>query len=200
MVVDALKKRFGPCEPIVLSDMKWMKQNSGALRQAFKRMSDKGIVKRYMNGVYYFPDKGRTPSVETVLCRMYVEGDETVYGYYAGYAFGRRLKVTRKKDECPIIVTNKENSRGRYRVVADEKVYLRKPYTDITKDNVETVALLDFIREWELYSDLNEEDTFLRIKKYIKKHCINQEFMMELAVFFPHKVSTMILKYKLMQA
>ena len=85
-------------------------------------------------------------------------------------------------------------------MVADEKVYLRKPYTDITKDNVETVALLDFIREWELYSDLNEEDTFLRIKKYIKKHCINQEFMMELAVFFPHKVSTMILKYKLMQA
>ena len=59
MVVEVLKKQYRPCEPIVLSDMKWLKQSPGALRQAFKRMSDQGIVKRYMNGVYYFPDKGR---------------------------------------------------------------------------------------------------------------------------------------------
>ena len=40
MVVEMLKKQYRPCEPIVLSDMKWLKPNSGALRQAFKRMSD----------------------------------------------------------------------------------------------------------------------------------------------------------------
>ena len=62
-----LKKQYRPCEPIVLSDMKWLKLKPGALRQAFKRMSDKGIVKRYVNGVYYFPDKGKRPSIEDVL-------------------------------------------------------------------------------------------------------------------------------------
>ena len=43
MVAELLKKQYKPCEPIVLSDMKWLKQSPGALRQAFKRMSDKGI-------------------------------------------------------------------------------------------------------------------------------------------------------------
>lgn len=199
MVVETLKKKFGPCEPIVLSDMKWMKLNPGAIRQTFKRMSDKGIVKRYMNGVYYFPDKGRSPSVDAVLDRMYVENGEEVYGYYAGYTFARKLKVTCKKDKCRIIVTNKENSRGRYRTVADEKVYLRKSYADISKDNVEMLALLDFIREWDTYSDLNEEDTFARVKKYVKKHRINTKLLMEKAVCFPSKVSMMILKYQLVQ-
>lgn len=200
MVVDVLKKRFRPCEPIVLNDMKWMKLSSGALRQAFKRLSDKGIVKRYMNGVYYFPDKNKTPSEEDVLNRMYVENREEIYGYYAGCTFGRRLKVTEREDECPVIVTNKENSRGRYREISGGKVYLRKPYTIVTKDNVEILALLDFIREWDMYSELDETDTFTRIRNYIKKQCIDREKMMEQAVCFPHKVSTMILKHRLLKA
>lgn len=197
MVVEMLKKQYRPCEPIVLSDMKWLKLNSGALRQAFKRMSDKGIVNRYMNGVYYFPEKGRKPSVEAVLHRMYIGNDVQIYGYYAGYTYGRKLGVTEMEDSYPIIVTNKENSRGRFRKVSVKKVYLRKPYTDITKDNAEAVALLDFIREWELYSDLEEEETFSYIKKYLKKQSIDKTIFLETAVHFPSKVSAMIVKHKL---
>lgn len=197
MVVEMLKKQYRPCEPIVLSDMKWLKLNSGALRQAFKRMSDKGIVKRYMNGVYYFPDKGKMPSVEDVLSGMYIGNRKKTFGYYAGCAFGRCLGVTDRVDEYPIIVTNKENSRGRYRTVAVRKVYLRKPYTDITKDNVEIVAVLDFMREWELYSDLGEEDTFLAVKDYLKKHGIHKNELLDVAVYFPSRVSAMLVKHKL---
>lgn len=197
MVVEMLKKQYRPCEPIVLSDMKWMKQSSGALRQMFKRMSDKGIVKRYMNGVYYFPDKGKGPSIEDVLNGMYIGNRKKTFGYYAGYAFGKKLGVTDREDEYPIIVTNKENSRGRYRTVAIRKVYLRKPYTYITKDNVETVALLDFIREWDVYSDLDEENTFARIQKYLSERSINKTFFLETAVSFPSKVAAMIVKHKL---
>ena len=197
MVVEVLKKQYRPCEPIVLSDMKWMKQSPGALRQAFKRLSDKGIVKRYMNGVYYFPDKGKMPSIEDVLEGMYIGNRKKTFGYYAGYAFGRRLGVTGKEDEYPIIVTNKENSRGRFRTVAIRKVYLRKPYMCITKDNVEIVAVLDFIREWDVYSDLGEEDTFSVIKKYMDRQNINKTVVMEAAVHFPSKVAAMIVKHKL---
>lgn len=197
MVVETLKKQYRPCEPIVLSDIKWLKLKSGALRQAFKRMSDKGIVKRYMNGVYYFPEKEKVPSIEDVLCRMYIGNREQVYGYYAGYAYGKRLGVTGKEDTFPVIVTNKENSRGRYRLIAIRKVYLKKPYTVITKDNVEVVALLDFIREWDMYSELNEEDTFSVIKNYMNKQSIDKTVFLETAVHFPSKVSAMIVKHKL---
>lgn len=197
MVVETLKKQFRPCEPIVLSDMKWTKLNAGALRQAFKRMSDKGIVKRYMNGVYYFPDKGKMPSMEDVLRKMYIENGQQIYGYYAGYAYGRKLGVTQREDEYPILVTQKENSRGRFRKLPGRKVYLRKPYVDITKDNEEAAALLDFIREWDIYSDLNEEDTFLQIKKYMKKQGIDKTIFLETAVYFPSKVSAYIVKHKL---
>lgn len=197
MVVEMLKKRYRPCEPIVLSDMKWLKLNSGALRQAFKRLSDKGIVKRYMNGVYYFPEKGKKPSIEDVLCRMYIGNRQQIYGYYAGCAYGRRIGVTEREDAYPIIVTNKENSRGRYRSIAIRKVYLRKPYTDITKDNVEVVALLDFIREWDEYSDLNEEETFVHIKNFLNKQEMSKSILVETAVYYPNKVSAMLVKHKL---
>ncbi len=197
MVVEMLKKQYRPCEPIVLSDMKWLKLKPGALRQAFKRMSDKGIVKRYMNGVYYFPEKGKMPSVEDVLAGMYIGNRKKTFGYYAGYSFGRLLGVTDRVDEYPIIVTNKENSRGRYRTVAIRKVYLRKPYTEVTKDNAEIVAVLDFIREWEMYSDIGEEDTFLAVKDYLKKQDIHKNELLDLAVYFPSRVSAMLVKHKL---
>ena len=197
MVVEVLKKQYRPCEPIVLSDMKWLKQSPGALRQAFKRMSDQGIVKRYMNGVYYFPDKGRIPSIEDVISGMYIGNRKKTFGYYSGYSFARVLGVTDREDECPIIVTNKENSRGRYRTVAVRKVYLKKTYITITKDNVDIAAVLDFIREWDMYSELNETDTFEKIKDYMKKQGIGKKELLDVAVYFPSRVSAMLVKHKL---
>lgn len=197
MVVESLRKQYKPCEPIVLSDIKWLKLNSGALRQAFKRMADKGVVKRYMNGVYYFPDKGKIPAIEDVISGMYIGNRRKTFGYYGGYAFGRVLGVTEREDECPIIVTNKEMSRGRYRKIVSKIIYLKKPYTDITQDNVDLMAVLDFMREWDVYSDLGEEDTFTHIKEYLIEHNINKGTLLELAVYFPSKVSAMLVKHKL---
>lgn len=197
MVVEMLRKQYRPCEPIVLSDIKWLKLNSGALRQAFKRMSDKGILNRYMNGVYYFPEKDKKPSVEEVLSKMYLGDGEEIYGYYAGCTYGKKLGVTEREDKYPILVTNKENSRGRLRPIAVRNVYLRKPYTKITKDNVEEMELLDFIREWEMYSDLSEEETFSKIKDYFKAQNISKKVFLETAVHFPSKVSALIVKHKL---
>lgn len=197
MVVEMLKKQYRPCEPIVLSDMKWLKQSPGAIRQMFKRMSDKGIVKRYMNGVYYFPDKGKIPTVDEVVKELYIGNMKKRFGYYSGCVFGRQLGVTHREDEYPVIVTNKENSRGRYRTIANRKVYLRKSYIQITRDNVETVAILDFIREWEAYSDLGESDTFLKVREYLKEQNISKKELMDVAVYFPSKVSAVLVKHKL---
>ena len=197
MVAELLRKQYKPCEPIVLSDMKWLKQSPGAIRQAFKRMSDQGIVKRYMNGVYYFPDRGRIPSVDDVVKGMYIGNRKKTFGYYGGFFLGRQLEVTNKEDTYPIIVTNKENSRGRYRTVASKKVYLRKSYIPITKDNVGIVAILDFIREWEEYSELEEMDTFKKVKEYLKEQRISKDELLNVAVYFPSKVSAMLVKHKL---
>ena len=197
MVVEMLKKQYRPCEPIVLSDMKWLKQSPGALRQAFKRMSDKGIVKRYMNGVYYFPDKGKMPTVDEVVKGLYIGNRKKTFGYYAGFVLGRQLEVTEREDKYPLIITNKENSRGRYRTIANRKVYLRKPYLQITRDNVNTVAILDFIREWELYSDLEESDTFIKVREYLKKQNISKKELLDVAVYFPSKVSAVLVRHKL---
>ena len=197
MVVEMLKKQYRPCEPIVLSDMKWLKQSPGALRQAFKRMSDKGIVKRYMNGVYYFPDKGKMPTVDEVVTGLYIGNRKKTFGYYAGFVLGRQLEVTEREDKYPLIITNKENSRGRYRTIANKKVYLRKPYIQITRDNVNAVAVLDFIREWEMYSDLEESDTFVKVREYLKKQNISKKELLDVAVYFPSKVSAVLVKHKL---
>lgn len=197
VVVEMLKKRYGPCEPIVLSDIKWMKLSSGALRQMFKRMSDKGILQRYMNGVYYFPENGKKMMAEAVIEGMYIANRKERYGYFAGFSYGRRIGVTDREDEYPIIVTNKETSRGRFRMVSKKRVYLKKPYAYITKGNVEEMALLDFIREWDAYSDLNEEDTFSHIKSFMKEKNIDKRIFIEAAAWYPNRVSALLLKHKL---
>ena len=197
MVVEMLKQQYRPCEPIVLSDMKWLQQSPGALRQMFKRMSDKGIVKRYMNGVYYFPEKGKMPTIDDVVYGMYIGNRKKIFGYYSGYETAGRLGVTDRTDDIPIIVTNKETSRGRYRTIANRKVYLKKTYVTITKENVAVVEVLDFIREWDVYSDLSEADTFEKVKDYIKKQGITKKDLLAAAVYFPGKVSLLLVKYKM---
>lgn len=196
-MIEALKKRYAPCEPIVLRDTKWMGLSETAKRQMFKRLSDKGVLKRYMSGVYYFPAKERTISNEAVLKKMYICNGIEYYGYQAGYYLAKQIGVTKREDKYLYIVTNMETSRGRFRVLKDRKVYLRKPYLRIQKENAEAAALLDFIREWKRYSDVSEEETFSLINKYVKQKRIDRQQLLELAPYYPDKVSAMLLKYKL---
>lgn len=199
MVAELLRQKYRPCEPIVLSDVQKMQLSSGSLRQTFKRLADKGVLKRYMNGVYYLPQNGTKPSEEAVLSKMYLENKKEIYGYAAGRTYGKKLGVTKRDDTYPIVVTNKENSRGRFRMMLSTKVYLRKPYTHITKDNAEALALLDFIREWEMYSDLSEEETFEHIREYIKLKKISRGVLAENAAHYPGKVFTLLVKHKLVR-
>ena len=67
----------------------------------------------------------------------------------------------------------------------------------ITKENVAVVEVLDFIREWDVYSDLSEADTFEKVKDYIKKQGITKKDLLDAAVYFPGKVSLLLVKYKM---
>ncbi len=197
MVVDMLKKRFAPCEPIVLNDMKWLHMSSGALRQMFKRMSDKGILNRYMNGVYYFPAKDKKMLAETVINRMYITNGKEFYGFVTGLAYARQIGVVQVEDEFPVIVTNKENSRGRFRSVPGQKVYLRKPYAKITAENVKEMALLEFIKDWELYSQMSEEETFEKVTEFVEKENIDRKKLLEVVNCYPTRVAALLIKHKM---
>lgn len=197
MEAEVLKERYAPCEPIVLKDTKWLGLSETAKRQMFKRLSDKGILKRYMSGVYYFPEKEKTVSGDAVIQKMYLGDKMECYGYQTGCFLGEKIGVTKRKDRYLCIVTNRENSRGRFRIVGDKKIYIKKPYLELTKSNVDSATILDFIREWEKYSEQSEEETFQKIREYITKKKIDRQQLIKTAAFYPDKVSALLLKHKL---
>jgi hypothetical protein len=65
---------------------------------------------------------------------------------------------------------------------------LRKARTEITKENVKVLQLLDLLKEMEMYCEVEKEEARRIIKKYVKDNKIKKaDFDMYLPLF-PDKV------------
>ncbi len=187
-----ISENYNPGEPIIASDIE-IGMSEANRRQQFKILTDNGKIKRYENGIYYIPKKSRlggetelTP--EMVVERKYILRNGEVQGYYIGYVFANRIGLSTQMPFVQEIVTNEIGNPVKKLDVNGRRFILRKARTEITKENVKVLQLLDLLKDMEMYCEVEKEEARRIICKYVKDNKIKKtDFDMYLP-FFPDKV------------
>lgn len=187
-----ISENYNPGEPIIAADIE-IGMSDANRRQQFKILTDSGKIKRFENGVYYIPKKSRlggesglTP--EMVVERKYILRNGEVQGYYSGYVFANQIGISTQMPFVQEVVTNEIGNPMKKLDMNGRRFVLRKARTEITKENVKVLQLLDLLKEMEMYCEVEKEEAKRIIKKYVRDNKIKKaDFDMYLPLF-PDKV------------
>ena len=173
MLLEYLQKNYKENEPIFVSDIDLPVTDTN-LRRMFKVLCDSGQIMRYETGIYYLKGTSRikggtTLSASEVARYKYISRNNQVNGYYSGYTFANQLGLTTQVPFTIEIVSNQASAKCREVNVRGQKIMLRKPRTEITKENCSILQLLDLLKDLEQYVDEDMNRATERISAYIKE-------------------------------
>lgn len=201
MLLEYLQKNYKENEPIFVSDIDLPVTDTN-LRQMFKVLCDKGKICRYDTGIYYIKGNSRlkggmTLSASKVAKYKYIARKEQVNGYYSGYTFANLLGLTTQVPHTIEIVSNGASAKCREVSVKNQRIMLRRPRTEINKNNVLILQLLDLLKDLEQYVDEDMEKVTEKIGSYIKEIGIKQSDVDEYISLFPDRVYKYIYEMRL---
>lgn len=204
MLLEYLKENYKVNEPIFVSDIELPVTDTN-LRQMFKVLCDKGLIMRYDTGIYYMKGTTRLKenvgiSASEVARYKYISRNNEVNGYYSGYTFANQLGLSTQVPITMEIVSNQASAKCREVSVKNQKIVLRRPRTEITKENCNILQLLDLLKDVEQYVDEDMEQATKRIYQYIKRLGIKQDDVDEYIKFYPDRIYKNIYKMRLYNA
>ena len=192
MLLEYLKNNYKENEPIFIADIE-LPVTDINLRQMFKNLCDKGEIRRYDNGIYYLPGASRLKggsslsAGEVTRCK-YITRNKRIEGYYSGYTFANQLGLTEQVPVTIEIVSNCTSAKYREISIKNQRVVLRKPCTEITKENYKVLQMLDLLKDVDLYMDNNRNDAMKRLFSYVKRLGIKKEEVDRYIGFYPERV------------
>ena len=176
-----LISKYKPGEAILLKDLKYEASND-VIRQQLKKMTDKGIINRFEDGIYYFGDD---ILVDHVIEAKYIKKNEEVYGYYSGRNLAIDLGIIDEEPKREII-TNNFKAIVRNLNVGNEMITVRHSDLKIDSKNCYVLRLLDMLKRVS-FDEYVSSDTKNKIKKYIDNHYIKKSDIDEYIKYFPKK-------------
>ena len=204
MLLEYLQKNYKVNEPIFVSDIDLPVTDTN-LRQMFKVLCDSGKIYRYDTGIYYMKGVSRLKggvslSASEVARYKYISRNNRIDGYYSGYTFANQLGLTAQVPYTIEIVSNQASARCREVSVKNQKIMLRKPRTEINKENYSVLQLLDLLKDLEQYVDDDMSAAAERIGGYIKEIGIKRTEIDKYIILFPDRVYKYIYKTRLYNA
>jgi predicted transcriptional regulator of viral defense system len=195
-IENRLINEYGYDNPIFINDIEDRTMSYANIRQILSRLVKRGVMKRFAQGVYYFPrntvlGSSRLDALK-VYEKRYISDGNDIYGFYSGLTFKNQIGLTTQMPNVVEIVTNNESSRIREIMVGRQKVRLRGSAMNITKENAAALQLLDF---------LNREDVsqFTAGKRkqlfsFIRRKKIKRSVIMDSLPSYPAKASKNLLE------
>ena len=204
MLLEYLKKNYSINEPIFVSDIELPVTDTN-LRQMFKVLCDKGLIARYDTGIYYLKGVSRLKgsvgvSASEVARYKYICRNNQVTGYYSGYTFANQLGLSTQVPFTLEIVSNQASAKCREVSVKNQKIILRRPRVQVTKENCCILQLLDLLKDCEQYVDEDMEFATKRIYQYIKENGIKQKDVDRYLRFYPERIYKYIYEMRLYNA
>lgn len=192
MLLEYLKKNYKVNEPIFVADIDLHVTDTN-LRQMFKVLCDSGQICRYDTGIYYMKGASRLKggislSASEVARYKYISRNNRVDGYYSGYTFANQLGITAQVPFMIEIVSNRASAKCREVNVKNQKIMLRKPRTEITKENSSILQLLDLLKDLEQYADDNMSAAAERIGAYVKEIGVTRTQVDRYIALFPDRI------------
>lgn len=187
MLEKYLLETFGYNEPIFINELSVPNMGENAIRQAVKRLTSSGFLKRYDTGIYYIPNPSKLLGTSyldsyVVISRKYIKDDTGTYGYITGASFANQLGLTTQMPAVLEIVTNKEATKGRVVTIGGQTVRIKRPVLPITDSNASVLQFLDTISQAEKYSELKEMEMVNRLKAYLRQCQFTQKQLSDVAI------------------
>ena len=201
MIYNYIVKRFKNGEPFFLSELP--AKSKSYLKLEMKRLVDKGLVSRYLKGVYYLPYKtilgteGKVSFNEYIKKKFFFDGNKTI-GYLTGVALANMYGFTTQVSAVYSIVSNAATTKERKLNIKDRRVIIYKPYVEITNDNVNELEFLELMRIVDVYAEYKTDEIKNAINKYITNKMIDFKKVKEYIACFPDIVYKNIYKYGVM--
>lgn len=201
MLLEYLQENYKENEPIFVSDINLPVTDTN-LRQMFKVLCDSGKIYRYDTGIYYMKGNSRLKngtavSAGEVAKYKYISRNNEINGYYSGYTFANQLGLTTQVPYTVEIVSNSASAICREVNIKNQKIMLRKPRTEINKDNVKVLQLLDLLKDIEQYADDGIDSAVETIVSYISENKIMRETVDKYISLFPDRVYKYIYEMRL---
>ena len=178
----ALISKYKPGEPILLKDLKYEKTSNDVIRQQLKKLTDKGNINRFDEGVYYFGDD---ILIDHVIESKYIKKNDEIYGYYSGRNLAIDLGIIDEEPKREII-TNNFKAIVRELKLGDETITVRHSDLKIDSKNCYVLRLLDMFKRVSFDEYVNNE-TRKKKKKYIEKYYIKKSDIDQYIKYFPKK-------------
>lgn len=198
-ILQELKSEYGYDTPIFLKEVKVKGMTDVGIRQTLTRLTQRGGLERYAQGVYYIPQMtpfGKSKlSAKKVYELKYITNNKEIYGYYSGLILENTLGLTTQMPNIIEIVTNNESSRVREVQIGTQKLRLRRSKVKITAKNVRTLQFLDLLsrKTWKTFSD-NEKK---QIINYAREQGLRNEDIYIYISYYPSCVAKNILESRL---
>ena len=178
----ALISKYKPGEPILLKDLKYEKTSNDVIRKQLKKLTDKGNINRFDDGVYYFGDD---ILIDHVIESKYIKKNDEIYGYYSGRNLAIDLGIIDEKPKREII-TNNFKAIVRELKLGDETITVRHSDLKIDSKNCYVLRLLDMFKRVS-FDDYVTNETRYKLKKYIEKYYIKKSDIDQYIKYFPKK-------------
>lgn len=178
----ALISKYKPGEPILLKDLKYEKTSNDVIRQQLKKLTDKGNINRFDEGVYYFGDD---ILIDNVIESKYIKKNDEIYGYYSGRNLAIDLGIIDEEPKREII-TNNFKAIVRELKLGDETITVRHSDLKIDSKNCYVLRLLDMFKRVS-FDDYVNNETRYKLKKYIEKYYIKKSDIDQYIKYFPKK-------------
>ena len=182
-----LKDTYGIGEPIYVSEIQFENYSRQWIFKELKKIVDKGELKRFDTGIYYFPKKmffgDSYLNPRKVVERRFLSNGDEVYGYLAGLSLLNQAGLSTQVPNLIELVTNNESTRVRDINVGKQHVRARRSRTTVTKENAKALQFLDLMNIITP-SAMDETERFMLIK-FIKSSGVTRETISRYAEYFP---------------
>lgn len=190
-----LKQTYDVNKPIFLTDIKVENMSNDNVRQYLSRLVKNGEIKRYDNGIYYFPKKtilGDLPlSFNDVIYYKYINNNGKVIGYYSGLTFQNSLGLTTQVPSTIEITTNIEKSIKRDIKIKERKLILRKGRIIINEENYKILQYLDLFINLDLYQI---KENYLILREYILSNNFSKIELQEILPKYSIRVMKLLIE------
>lgn len=202
-MLQRLKRDYKADEPIILSQIDYPDKTKAAVKNALKRLVDKGQLERYDKGIYYFPKESRLGgksklSSSKVIINRYIGTPKEVYGFISGMRLLNELGLTTQVPNSYEIVTNQVKTKMTTKEISGFKVKLIKPVIEINKETLPLLKVLALIN-YRQFTDLPLE----RKRDILNKIGVNKENIRQLTQLvgkLPAKESVKIIQSEVINA
>ena len=177
-----LIKKYQPGEVILLRDLKFSDASNDVVRQQIKKLTDKGILNRFDEGIYYFGDD---ILIDNVIESKYIKKNEEIYGYYSGRNLAIDLGILNEEPKREII-TNNFKAIVRELKLGNEIITVRHSDLKINSKNCHVLRLLDMLKIVN-FNEYLDDNIKSKLKKYIFDNYIKKNDIDEYIKFFPKK-------------